>query len=397
MKGTEGNVIKGRSTRQLLLAGTLVLGLVVAACGDDDSSSAITAAPGATTTAVASSTSAAGGSTTTAGGTTTAEPAELSKKDVSIIGVPQAKETPLFVAIEKGYFDEEGLTVKYNPSSTGRDIVPAVIGGSADIGVPSISVPITAASQGAKLSILGTLGHATELGMVISPEAAAEVGITADGDAAEQLAKLNGSGLKIAVGAAGLGVHLQTKGVLEAEGVVDGTDVTLLPMDTPDAELAAFEQGNVDAFVWNPPQIFAPAEGVLVPFRNLSAYEGLDFIVMVATDDFAASHPDTADAFARGLVKGWQFTLDNPEEAQAILKASAYPNLDDAMVKRLLDSALANMPPTPALTEAGYNKGLALASLGQPAPFTVPYADLVDNTAMNEALAELAPDVPQGD
>ncbi|MGE3621684.1 MAG: ABC transporter substrate-binding protein, partial [Acidimicrobiia bacterium] len=375
----------GRRRRRTstLLAAVAALSLVAAACGGDDDEAG--SDDGTTTSQPA-------------GSSTTTSEAPLEKTTLTVIGVPQANVLPIFAAIEEGFFADRGLTVEFRPSASSRDFVPALLGGSADIAVPSISIALNASASGAPVKVIGTSGHATELRMAVDADKAAELGIEPGDPADEQLAKLKGSGLRIGVTAPGGGVHAQTSGILEARDISTSGDVELVPFDGGDAMLAGLEGDVVDAFVWNPPQTLALGDDVvLIEYRELEEYEGIDFIVLLAAAKGLEDNPATFQAFADGWVEGWQFVQDNPDEALEILRTVVSPGLDDALTEKLLESATVNFGPTPALTETGVSKGLALTNLGAPQQVDVSFADLVDNSFVNEAIENLDLDVPAGD
>ncbi|MFC0530554.1 ABC transporter substrate-binding protein [Phytohabitans kaempferiae] len=323
---------------------------------------------------------------------------ELSKSVVKVLGTPQAYDAPVLLAQELGYFDEVGLSVTFDTSAGGADLLPALLGRSADFVLPSVSVPLNAATEGAPVRVVATLGHATELQMVIRADVAKAKNIPTD-DADAQLKALRGSGLRIAVSAPGGGVYTQTQGLLEARGLTVDRDVTLVPHPTPDAELAAFNNNQVDAFVWVPAAIFAvdDADVVRVRYAQLPEYQGMDFITLVTTSQVTQTNPDTVRAFLTGLAKGWQYTLDNPDEAKRLVGKKFFPQLAPEVLDKVFQSAYDNLGPTFALTRGGFDKGVALANLGRPQPIDVSYENFVDNTFANEAIKTLGLDVPTGD
>ena len=54
--------------------------------------------------------------------------------------------------------------------------------------------------------------------------------------------------------------------------------------------------------------------------------------VIIANTDFLADDPDTAKAFLNAVRKGYEYAIENPDEAADIL-CEAVPELDPEMVK----------------------------------------------------------------
>src|SRR5947208_3642695 len=67
---------------------------------------------------------------------------------VRIANIPVANYTPMIVARDKGWFEEERLAVSWSAISQGAVAVEAVFGGSAEIGGSSIFEPMVARGNG---------------------------------------------------------------------------------------------------------------------------------------------------------------------------------------------------------------------------------------------------------
>ncbi len=324
--------------------------------------------------------------------------APLSQSSITMLATTQAFDAPTVIALKKGYFDEVGLDVEVRRDTSGADMVAAVVGGSAQIGLLSTTPPLAAAAQGADVKAIGVAGHATELSMVINKEAAQRAGIPENGTADQKLRALADSGLKIAVGAPGSGTYVQVGALLSARGIDPDEAIQREALEGPASFLAAFRRGDVDGFVWIPPTAIQveDSEIVRIDFRELDEYKALDFIVLITSGGMISSHPDTLQAFCDAWIRGWDDAVQNPTEAAQILKEDLFPDLDMTLVERSFESSWVNFGPTPAITRAGFDKAVALSNLGRPAPINVSYDEFVDNTFMNNAITGAGLDVPLG-
>jgi NitT/TauT family transport system substrate-binding protein len=90
-----------------------------------------------------------------------AQPATAQQKPppatIRIVDIPIANFTPLQIAKEKGYFEEENLNVSWTPVQQGAIAIQAVFGGSAEIGASAIFETIVA--RGNELDLMFITGQ----------------------------------------------------------------------------------------------------------------------------------------------------------------------------------------------------------------------------------------------
>ena len=270
----------------------------------------------------------------------TAESAD--KKDLEKITfvldwTPNTNHTGLYVAQELGYFEEAGLEVEIvQPPEDGA--VVSVASGKAQFGVsfqdslaPAFvegeAIPVTAVASVIQHNTSGIISRAGE-GMD-----------TPKGMEGHSYATWNGS------------IELATvQKVMEADGG-DYSKLELIPSTVTD-EVSALKTNSVDS-IW----IFYGWAGVKTELENLAtdyfAFADIDPVfdyytpVIVAGNQFLEEKPETAKAFLEAVSKGYEFAMENPEEAADILCAAA-PELDKELVvasqKYLADQYKADAP-----------------------------------------------------
>lgn len=234
---------------------------------------------------------------------------------------PNTNHTGLYVAQEQGYFEEAGLEVAIQqPPEGGAEVL--VASGKADFGVSfqdsmaaalvgEDALPITAVAAVIQHNTSGIISRAGE-GMD-RPK----------GMEGHSYATWNGS------------IELATlEQVVEADGG-DFSKVKQIPSTVTD-EVSALKTKSVDS-IW----IFYAWAGVKTELEGLETdyfeFADIDPVfdyytpVIIANNDFLKDNPEAAKKFMKALSKGYEFAIENPEEAADILCKVA-PELDKELV-----------------------------------------------------------------
>ena len=269
--------------------------------------------------------------------TASGENKKLEKITFVLDWTPNTNHTGLYVAQEMGYFEEAGLDVEIvQPPEDGAVVL--VASGKAQFGVsfqdslaPAFiegeSIPVTAVASVIQHNTSGIISRAGE-GMD-----------TPKGMEGHSYATWNGA------------IELATvQKVMEADGG-DYSKLELIPSTVTD-EVSALKTNSVDS-IW----IFYAWAGVKTELEGLEtdyfAFAEIDPVfdyytpVIVAGNQFLEKNPETAKAFLSALSKGYEFAIENPEEAADIL-CTAAPELDKELVvasqKYLADQYKADAP-----------------------------------------------------
>jgi NitT/TauT family transport system substrate-binding protein len=275
--------------RSLPLLVLLLAVLALAGCGDDDDD---------------------GGG----GGGAQAEPTTLK---VGVI--PIADVAPLYLGREKGFFEEEQLTIEPQLAEGGAAITPAVVSGDFQIGFSNTISLLIAASKDLPVQIIsqGVLGGKTE------KEAWADLLVLKDGPIKEP-SDLEGK--TIAVNTLNNICEVTIKASLEKEGVdVDTFEFVEVPF--PDMN-AALEAGRVDGACVVEPFVSqgkaAKARGV-DPFYVNTAPD-LTVATYFTTRQYAEENADVVDRFVRAMNRSLEYAQAHPDEVrQALLEYTEIP------------------------------------------------------------------------
>ena len=260
-----------------------------------------------------------------AAGVETSESAEENKELEKITFVldwtPNTNHTGLYVAQEKGFFEEAGLEVEIvQPPEDGAVVL--VASGKAQLGVsfqdslaPAFiegdAIPVTAVASVIQHNTSGIISRAGE-GMD-----------TPKGMEGHSYATWNGA------------IELATiEKVVEADGG-DYSKVELIPSTVTD-EVSALKTNSVDS-IW----IFYAWAGVKTELEQLPtdyfAFADIDPVfdyytpVLIANNRYLEEKPEMAKAFLAAVTKGYEDAITNPAEAAEIL-CKAAPELDQELV-----------------------------------------------------------------
>ncbi len=240
---------------------------------------------------------------------------------------PNVNHTGIYVAMEKGWFAEEGIEVEVVPVPA--DGADAMIGsGGANMGVSyqdyiannlasSAPMPYTAVAAIVQHNTSGIMSRA-------------EDGIT------------SAKGMEDHVYATwNMPVEQATiKQIVEADGG-DFSKVQMVPYEVDDevAGLRANMFDTVWVYEW-----WAVQNAKLQDYPvNYFSFADMDPVfdyytpVIAANDDFAAENPELVSAFLRAARRGYEFAAENPAEAADILCA-AVPELDPELIHTAQES-----------------------------------------------------------
>ena len=236
---------------------------------------------------------------------------ELKELNVVLDWYPNALHAFMYVAIEKGYYEEEGLKVNIQFPSNSNDAISLVAAGQADIGLYYQQDVIQARTkQKVPVKSIGAVVQGP-LNIVLSLE---EKNITTAEDLVGKTIGYAGTELSEAL----------IRSIMNYVGA-DYSDVTMI--DVGFDLMSSMTTGNVDATIGclvnhEVPQM--EEEGFSVNWFDLDEYGVPTYYegVFLANDDAIENDSETLKAFLRASAKGFADMKANPEEALQILLAN---------------------------------------------------------------------------
>ena len=294
----------------LLLAVSLVT--VFAACGS----------PAAKPAAEASEKTPAEPAAETPAAAAEEKDAPASRKDLTFVldWTPNTNHTGIYVALAKGYYEDAGLNVSIiQPPEDGATMM--VASGKAQLGIDfqDYLTPVFASKDKIPVTAVAALIQHNTSGIISLKEDGIETpkGLEGKNYATWELPT----------------EQAMLKNIVEADGG-DFSKVNLIPEYVTD-EVSALQQ-DIDA-IW----IYYAWAGIateqagletnMIYFKDITPEFDYYSPVIIANDNFLAEDPDTARAFLAATAKGYEFAIENPEEAAKIL-CEQVPELNLEMV-----------------------------------------------------------------
>ena len=263
---------------------------------------------------------------------TSPPPAKLTNVRFAVNPVSQG--ALAIVAIEKGYFRDEGLDVEVSKFPTGKLAFDAVLGGAAEFATVA-EVPIMyAAMSGQRPAIIATIERS---GKSIKILARKDAGVAKPEDLrGKKIATFKGSSAEFF-----LDCFLKKYGMTQK-------DVEVIHL-TPQDMVAALSRGEIAAMcIW---------EHHIYNAKTALTHDGVETIVFVEPDlyvetnniavreDYLTANKPTLLSFLRAFRRAEQLVRQSPGEAQAIV--ARYVGLDQAVLAAIwpdFDFALAFEP-----------------------------------------------------
>jgi NitT/TauT family transport system substrate-binding protein len=256
---------------------------------------------------------------------------ELTAVTVGVI--PIVDVAPIYLGVEQGFFEEQGLDVTLESGQGGAAIVPGVVSGEYEFGFSNVTSLMLAADQGLPLQIIANGNNSTgedgaDFGAVVtSPDS----GIT---DAAGL------AGQRVAVNTLNnIGTTTIRESVRQAGGDPDAVEfVELAFPDMP----AALDQGNVDAiWVVEPFLTVATQGGATVVASNfVDTADDLTVAGYFTSRQYAQENADVVESFVAAMEQSLEYAQENPDAVREIL--GEYTQIDPAIAEAM------TMPAWPA-------------------------------------------------
>ncbi|MBQ7295028.1 MAG: ABC transporter substrate-binding protein [Clostridia bacterium] len=234
------------------------------------------------------------------------EGSDLKKVTICLDWTPNTNHTGLYVALEKGYYVDAGLDVTIvQPPEGGAEMMTSA--GQSQFGISaqdSLAANFASEEPLNITTVAAILQHNTS--GIISLDCPSPKDLEG-----KRYSTWDSPTEKAII-----------KHVMEKDGG-DFSEVELIPnVITNEAE--ALRNGDTDA-VW----IYYAWSGINAELTGLD-FEYFDFgeldsvfdfytPVIIANKDFLKENPDTAKAFLSATAKGYEYAIDNPEEAASIL------------------------------------------------------------------------------
>lgn len=288
---------------------------------------------------------------------------------------------PLYVAINEGFFEEEGIEIELTNGGGSNTSMTALISGSADIALLGPETAVYVASQGKEdLPII--------FGQLTKRDGSFLIGRTADPDF--EWSSLEGS--EIIAGRRGGSPAMTLEYVLRNHGLIDGENITLRYDIEFNNTTTAFQSGTGDYVT-----AFEPAATELTKTGNahILASVGQDagevpFTCFMANRSYINKNKDQVKSFLRAVMKGYEFIVNSKVEDVVDALVPSFDSSSRESLKQCIEAyvEIDAWMSTPAMSESAYNRLLTIMTQAGELTENVAFNTIVDNTIANELIAE---------
>ncbi|MDQ4489127.1 ABC transporter substrate-binding protein [Sinomonas sp. ASV486] len=302
--------------RVLSAAGVTAAGLALAACG-----APAAAPPGQTGTA---------GATGGAGGAGT-------KVTIGVGGQTLLTYLPTTLALQLGYYKEEGLDVELQDLQGGSKALTAMIGGSTQVtsGYYEHTIQMQAKNQGIKAFV--DMGLSSGLALIVAPKSEGTI---------KGIADLKGK--NVGVTAPGSSTDMFVKYVLSKNGL-QPTDASVSAIGAGSSAVAAVQNSQVDAAVMLEPDISVLAKQIgksLVILEDVRTVEGLKGVFgadswpsacLYAKTDWIEKNSDTAGRLAKAIKRTLKYVDQHSGQEIADKMPEKFAGGDKTQYAKVID------------------------------------------------------------
>jgi len=221
----------------------------------------------------------------------------------------EAPSAPYFIALDEGYYAEEGLDVSIDSGSGSTQTIPRIAAGNYDMGFGDINSLIKFKDQNPDAAVIAVM-------MTYETPPFAITSLAGRGIDAADPASLEGKTL----GAPPPDAAFAQWPIFVEVNDLDVSTIAIESVGFPVREpmLAAGEVDGIFGYSFSSVQNLklneVPAEEIVV---MLMADHGLALYgnAVMANTDFAEAHPEAVEGFIRATIKGWRDTVADPAGA----------------------------------------------------------------------------------
>ena len=264
---------------------------------------------------------------------------------------------PVFVAVERGFFAEEGVDFTFTELDSGALGAAALISGSAQV---SDLDPLAVArlhAEGKPLVLFYNLVGRVTLDLIVRTPVADRLALTRETPLPVRYAALKG--LRIGITRPGAPTDVFARYLLVRAGFDPDRDASLVQVGGVPALAAAFKADRIDAFLLSPPlpQTLEREGAGRIVIRNTAGdvpeLRAVTYTALVATTDYARKNGPTLAAYTRALRKATAWIRANRSEALRLLGERYFRDTPAESLALSLDATLPALTGDGRFTQAG--------------------------------------------
>lgn len=288
---------------------------------------------------------------------------------------------PLYIAINKGYFEEYDITIELTNGGGSNNSMTALLSGSADVALLGPETSLYVAQQGRE-DLPKIFGQLTK-----------RDGSFIVGRLDEDFSWQNLENKEILGGRRGGMPAMTLEYVLKNKGLIDGTNVTInydVEFNNMNAAFMSGQGDYVTSFEPSASEIVSAGKGHIVASVGQAAGE-MPFTAFMANDSYISANKETIENFLKAVIKGYRYLTSADIESVVDSLVPSFDGTSRDIIKKSIMSYLSidAWVSTPVMNETAYNKLVEVMQSAGELTNTIPFATVVDNTYARNAISAM--------
>lgn len=234
----------------------------------------------------------------------------LTKVKIQLKWVPQAQFAGIYAAKEQGFFEDEGIDAEIIPGGPDIVIEQQVVNGAADVGITGVDSLLVSRDNGLPLVSLAQISQKSSYRLIAKKSA----GIT-------DPAQMKGKKVSTWFGSQ----QFQVLAFMEKNGLDPKKDIELVKQGFTMDQFFNDQVDVATATIYNEYHVVLESgvqESDLDVFNIEEAGVGMLEDTLIAKKDWVDGNRDLAVKVTRAILKGWNYAIDNQEEAVDIVMSN---------------------------------------------------------------------------
>ncbi|GAB2865899.1 ABC transporter substrate-binding protein [Actinocorallia aurea] len=249
---------------------------------------------------------------------------------------------PLYVAEDKGYFDEEGINASFEATDGSGGAVQATLTGKAELAAAAPNAYLSAAATGAKIQAFYALYQKSTFAVV-----------TPAGSGITDVAGLKGK--TVGISAPGGGDVIYQEWLASQAGLSKDGDYEQMAVGDGSSAATALKSGTVDAYSASffDEEVIKSGDLEVTQLHVANEPQLVDNF-LVATDKWAAANGETIDGFGRALARGTEWGLANPDGVIELCGKHAPEETEDPAFAKVIYDRVSDLLALPDSAQGKY-------------------------------------------
>ncbi|MES9738998.1 ABC transporter substrate-binding protein, partial [Peribacillus frigoritolerans] len=251
--------------------------------------------------------------------TTTGKKGNTGEKAVKLTFTEPARllsVAPLYVAIEQGFFEKEGIEAEIVSGGGGAQVIASVLSGEAQFAVSGPRSMFTPLDKGEDLLAIQSLNSALTYQITLSKQYQKKKNVSKDSSIEDRVASLNGA--TIGTNLVGDSGDVYTRHLMQMHGV-DPNTLKTVKLAGDGSKIGGMQEGIVDGGIASPPMgLQAESKDIGDIVINTSEepmYGNMVWEAVFTKKEYLEENHETSLKVVRAIGQGMEFTRNNPREA----------------------------------------------------------------------------------